>query len=124
MQIFNSLYVFQQIVMSDSDEPDMPDLFGRAETSSTGRVTPDDLSSVDGAAGTSTPTCTTSLRRRKKKRGRPPVYLKGEVLESWLERESGNKYSVGGIPFVSNSSSVMHLGSNPDVPDVLQSETN
>ena len=70
-------------------DPATPDLFAYSYNSD-GRTTPDDTSSVDGVPSASTTT-------KKKRRGRPPIHLTGEPMDSWLDTDTDNEYKTGGM---------------------------
>lgn len=74
----------------DMSDPATPDLFNGSYNGSDGRATPDDTSSLDGM------TTTTVSHRRRKRRGRPPMYMTGEALDSWTDSNSQCQYKVGG----------------------------
>lgn len=72
----------------DYRDPATPELFGFSYNSD-GRSTPDDVSSVDGIP-------TEVGRSRKKKRGRPSMYLTGDPVDSWLDPDQHIEYKIGG----------------------------
>lgn len=84
------------VSMSDTEDygeshtPATPDLFNSTYAGSDGRATPDDASSLDGM------TTTTANPRKKKRRGRPPLYLTGEVIDGWTDSVTNVQYRVGG----------------------------
>lgn len=73
----------------DPATPATPDLFNGSYYSD-GRATPDDTSSLDGM------TTTTACQPKRKRRGRPPVYLSGEPMDGWTDLDKGTQYKVGG----------------------------
>ena len=78
--------------MADPLTPATPDLFNSSSAAyySDGRATPDDTSSLDGM------TTTTACQPKRKRRGRPPVYLSGEPMDGWTDLDKGTQYKVGG----------------------------
>ena len=78
--------------MADPLTPATPDLFNSSSAAyySDGRATPDDTSSLDGM------TTATACQPKRKRRGRPPVYLSGEPMDGWTDLDKGTQYKVGG----------------------------